>query len=217
MKAIIFLLSFLISAANLSAQDTTLPQGKSRILLYSGKDLNDIHLWKIDTATIEYVIKGNLMDLKTAEVRSIETPESTIEFGAKNKLTIRKYDVIIPDVGFGDTILCFIQNVGRTTIAYLPVGKKTVRVIAKNSVKSYVRYSPENNTAPTNVIASSVYADSASGPKVKIIFPDDTTKHDNISAKRSGGYQGSKVKGAGRGAGRNAVLMTFGALLLLFL
>ena len=77
------------------AQDPNLPKGKSQIYLNSGKTVKNVSLWRIDSAKVEYVVNGNLADLKTTDVSKIETTNFLIEFDDENHIVKKDYDLII--------------------------------------------------------------------------------------------------------------------------
>jgi len=120
------------------AQDTTLPQGNSQIHLYSGKTIKHVRLWNIDTSKVEYVIDGNLGDVKTSDVKKIETRYYLLTFNDDRHLEKRHYDCIIPY--YGDTLWGIIQNTNKETILYIPVGSEKSKMIMQSGVKSYLQW-----------------------------------------------------------------------------
>ena len=125
MKTLLTLTLFLLMATISKAQDFTLPKGSSNIYLQSGKIIKDVSLWRIDSVKVEYVIKGNLADIKTSDVSKIETPDFLMEFDERNQIIKIDYDLIIlfPQ----DTIRGFIQEIAGRTISYIPVGSNKVK------------------------------------------------------------------------------------------
>ncbi len=120
------------------AQDTTLPQGNSRIHLYSGKTIKHVKLWKIDTSKVEYVIDGNLGDVKTSDVMKIETHYYLLTFDDDHHLEKRHYDCIIPY--YGDTLWGIIQKTNKETILFIPAGSTQQKTIMQSGVKSYLQW-----------------------------------------------------------------------------
>ncbi len=158
------------------AQDTTLPQGTSQIHLYSGKVIKYVKLWKIDTSKVEYVIDGNLGDLKTSDVMKIETPYYLLTFDDEHHLKKRHYDCIIPY--YGDTLWGIIQNTNKETILYIPAGSTQQKTIMQSGVKSYLQWD-----APPDVTNKN----SASVKNEKKTITADTNKIDEyyISKKQA--------------------------------
>ena len=135
MKTLLTLTLFLLMATISKAQDFTLPKGSSNIYLQSGKTIKDVSLWRIDSVKVEYVIKGNLADIKTSDVSKIETPDFLMEFDERNQIIKIDYDLIIlfPQ----DTIRGFIQEIDGKTISYIPAGSNKTRSVMKDDVKNY--------------------------------------------------------------------------------
>ena len=135
MKTLLTLTLFLLMATISKAQDFTLPKGSSNIYLQSGKTIKDVSLWRIDSVKVEYVIKGNLADIKTSDVSKIETPDFLMEFDERNQIVKIDYDLIIlfPQ----DTIRGFIQEIDGKTISYIPAGSNKTRSVMKDDVKNY--------------------------------------------------------------------------------
>ena len=145
---ILFSIALLLLLINISkAQDTTLPQGNSRIHLYSGKMIKHVHLWNIDTAKVEYVLDGNLGDLKTSDVMKIETPYYLLTFDDEHHLEKRHYDCIIPY--YGDTLWGIIQKINSETILFIPAGSKEQETIMQSTVKSYLQWGDHSKNNPS--------------------------------------------------------------------
>ncbi len=138
MKTLISLIPFLFWISVSTAQDFTLPKSNSTIFLHSGKAIKTVTLWRIDSVNVEYVIKGNLADVKTMDVSRIETPEFLIEFDRESHILKKEYDLIIlyPE----DTLRGFIQEMDGETISYLPKGKDKKERVKKDDVKRYVQH-----------------------------------------------------------------------------
>ncbi|MBI4930435.1 MAG: hypothetical protein HY841_06710 [Bacteroidetes bacterium] len=153
----------------LLAQDSTLPQGNSRIQLFSGKEIKHVRLWKIDTTKVEYVINGNLMDVKTSDVKKIETPTYLITFNEEKKILKKNYDLIVPY--YGDTIRCFILKEDEWVISYLPAGSDTKKSITKSAVKTYLQWPEQKPETPAPTLKGE-----EAGKNMKKEIPD-TSQH----------------------------------------
>ena len=145
---LLVILSVVVAPFDAIAQDANLPQGNSRIYLHSGKEIKRVRLWKIDDSKVEYVLDGNLGDVRTSDVKKIETPYYLITFDEGNKMLQRHYDLILPYSG--DTIWCFIQKADESAISYLPVGSETQKTIVTSSVKTYLQWPGQKPVLETN-------------------------------------------------------------------
>ncbi len=156
MKNLLTIILFLFSASLLRAQDTTLPKGISTIYLHSGKTIKNVLLWRIDSAKVEYVLSGNLADLKTMDVSKIETPDFLIVFDQEYQPIKKGYDIIV--LLTKDTLRGFIQRIDDGVISYRPIGSDKVKRAMKYEVESYVQWrdgadaitysDADQNTAP---------------------------------------------------------------------
>ena len=74
MKKIIlmgFILLTVIVSTN--AQDTSLYKGQCDIYQWSGKVLEQITLWKIDSVRVQYINNGNLSEVLSEDIQGIAT------------------------------------------------------------------------------------------------------------------------------------------------
>lgn len=138
MKNLLTIILFLFSASLLKAQDATLPKGSSTIYLHSGKTIKNVALWRIDSTKVEYVLNGNLADLKTMDVSKIETPDFLIEFDQKYQPMKKGYDIIV--LLTKDTLRGFIERIDDGVIFYRQVGSDKVKRAMKHEVESYVQW-----------------------------------------------------------------------------
>ena len=143
--AILFIATF-----SKAQQDTSLPQGDSRIYLYSGKTIKRVQLWKIDPSKVEFVKDGNLADILTTDVQKIETKDYVITFDDESKMIKRKFDLVVPYSG--DTIRCIIQTDNGGTISFVPAGSNNRMYMMKSSLKTYVNQKDIPETAPPDIL-----------------------------------------------------------------
>lgn len=143
---------FLQVVGNLLAQDQTLPSGSSHIYLHTGKKIKDVQLWRIDSSKVEYVLHGNLADVETTQVSKIEVSTFLIEFDEANHIVKKEYDLII--LTTNDTLRGHINEVGKRTITYIPVGLEKSRVISRTDVKSFNWWKSQNilSSAPMSAV-----------------------------------------------------------------
>lgn len=149
MKTFLPLILCLLSISFLSAQDLSLPKGSSTIYLYTGKIIKSVTLWRMDSVKVEYVLKGNLADLKTLDVSKIETPDYLIEFDLEHHMTKKSYDVII--LSSKDTVRGIIQRIDDGVISYRPVGSDKVKRAMKYEVESYSQWKGEGTSMPDSL------------------------------------------------------------------
>ncbi len=164
MKTLLTLILLLLNISFLSAQDQSLPKGNSTIYLHSGKIIKKATLWKIDSLTVEFALKGNLADVKTIEVSKIETLDFVITFNQHHQMKTKGYDTII--LTSKDTLRGVIQRIDDRVISYQPVGSDKIKRVMKGEVESYSQWHEE----------ASHLTDSISHPgSTKIIYqtPDE--------------------------------------------
>ena len=135
MKTFLTITLLLLLTTLSKSQDASLPQGKSRIFLYSGKIIKNVRLWNIDSEKAEYVLNGNLADAMISEIQKIETPDYVLTFDEKNQPVKKHYDFIF--LKSGDTIRCFIQQTSEWYITYLAAENGKLKSIGKSSYDSY--------------------------------------------------------------------------------
>ena len=131
-----FTLTILLLLISISkAQDINLPQGKSNIYLRSGKTFRNVSVWRIDSTMVEYVLNGNLADLKTTDVSKIETPDFRLRFDDENRIIKSDYGVI--ELNSGEAIRGMIRSKEGQTIPYTTVGSNKVKTVLQSKVDSY--------------------------------------------------------------------------------
>ena len=135
MKTFLSITLLLLLATVSKSQDASLPTGKSRIFLYSGKIIKNARLWSVDSVKAEYVLNGNLADFKISEIQKIETDDYVLTFNEKNQQVKNPYDFIF--LKSGDTVRCFIQQTSEWYITYLAVETGKLKSIGKSSYNSY--------------------------------------------------------------------------------
>lgn len=192
-------LVFLLMATLSKTQDHTLPKGSSNIYLQSGKTIKGVSLWRIDSMNVEYVIKGNLADIRTSSVSKIETHDFLIEFDKRNQIIKIEYDLIIlfPQ----DTIRGFIQEIAGRTISYIPVGSNKVKSVFKDDVKNYFQEqekvtglladSAVNKKDLTRISHQAVGIEDGAAIKIQDSIPAET---DYDSIKMNAEKEGLKVE-----------------------
>lgn len=184
MKTFSTITMLLILVSISKAQDPNLPKGKSQIYLNSGKTVKNVLLWRIDSAKVEYVVNGNLADLKTTDVSKIETTNFLIEFDDENHIVKKDYDLII--LNTHDTIRGFIQGIGDRNISYLSIGNDKKQTIPRTEVADYWQAKTINHfqkqaatpTFPADSVATkkdSTQTVSIPGAKVDVPMKNDST------------------------------------------
>lgn len=138
MKYLIILVYLLLQGTASKAQDTALPQESFKIYPLTGKNINKVNLWKIDSNTVEYVKNGNLADINTVDVQRIESLNYRIEFDEHQKMITRMYDLIILDEE--DTVRGIIKKIYGNAITYIPAGKNNLPL----KTSSYLSYQIRN-------------------------------------------------------------------------
>lgn len=187
MKTIIFILAIcLLPSYILHAQDTTLPQGKSRIQLHSGKAIKQVRLWRIDTKMVEYVKEGNLADVQTSDVLKIETPEYLLTFDDDKKMQKRQYDLIIPY--YADTIRCIIQNINRESITFIQAGSNSKRVIANANVVSYLKRKNASDFLAAANVETQITGNQDQEQKIVLLENNNIISSANVSPASGGHY-----------------------------
>ncbi len=165
------------------AQDPNLPKGKSQIYLNSGKTVKNVSLWRIDSAKVEYVVNGNLADLKTTDVSKIETTNFLIEFDDENHIVKKDYDLII--LNTLDTIRGFIQGIGDRNISYLSIGNDKKQTVPRTEVADYwqaktINHFQNQPAAPTFPVDSvATKKDSTQTVSIPVAKVDVTMKNDS--------------------------------------
>ena len=185
LTAVICILSALNGAF---AQDTTLPQGNCRIHLFSGKEIKHVRLWSIDTLKVEYVIDGNLGDVKTSDVMKIETHYYLLTFNDEHHLEKRHYDCIIPY--YGDTLWGIIQKANTETILFIPAGSKEKETIMKSNVKSYLQW----DYNPDFLNKNSLSTETQKGIVKSIAAEDSVMKNPNSIPAKDDYYQDKNAR-----------------------
>ena len=136
-KQILSTAIILLFALFAKAQDTTLPQGKVSIQLYSGKVIKNVRLRSINTIKIEYIKDGNLCDAKINDVQKMETSGYLLTFNDEKKLVKREYDLIV--IYYQDTTQCIIEKINPESITFIPAGKENKRTILNSYVQKYLQ------------------------------------------------------------------------------
>lgn len=148
-----------------NAQDPLLPAEVTKIYLYSGKKIEKVSLWKIDSNTVEYVKGGNLSDIKTTEVLRIESLNYRIEFDSNFKMIKRTYDLIVP---FGnDTVRGIIKKISNGKISYIAAGRNPLP-LATITYKTYIIRNTIPNDFTAEIDGENSLANTKSGKPKKV-------------------------------------------------
>lgn len=158
MKYLIIMVCLLMAAFASQAQDPTLPTEVSKIYLNSGKKIEKVSLWKIDSSKVEYTKGGNLADVNTMDVLRIESLNYRIEFDDHQKMILRMYDLII--VQYGDTIRGIIKKIEGNRVTYIPANKNNFPLMTV-SYQSFIKRNNEPDVDSTEVSDKQESADTS--------------------------------------------------------
>jgi hypothetical protein len=121
-------------------QEIIIPAGECRIFLITGSKIENVQLRKIDSIKVEYVKGGNLNDIRTAQVSSIETRDYIMYFDKNQKVHYRKYDQLF--LKKGDTVTGVIVSVNDQIIS--------IRLKSTSRLKKYWPTEVEKYTLGTD-------------------------------------------------------------------
>lgn len=158
MKYLIIMVCLLMAAFVSQAQDPTLPTEVSKIYLNSGKKIEKVSLWKIDSSKVEYTKGGNLADVNTMDVLRIESLNYRIEFDDHQKMILRMYDLII--VQYGDTIRGIIKKIEGNSVTYIPANKNNFPLMT-GYYQSFIKRNTEPDVDSTEVSDKQESADTS--------------------------------------------------------
>ena len=113
------------------AQDTLLPKETSSIYLHSGKKIEKVTLWNIDSTKVEFLKNGSLSDVSPMDVLRIESLNYRIEFDEHYQKIIRQYDIII--LSDNTHVLGIIKKIDENTgqISYIPAKQNNLPLSTK--------------------------------------------------------------------------------------
>ncbi len=138
---------FLFSGTLCFAQDTTLPTGNCTAYLASGKTIRDIRLWKINGKTLEYQKNESLHDIPIDEIDHIQYRKDEFVFSDSGSLNKVLYDGII--TSGGDTINCFIKEIGQVYLRYTLPGQTEALFIYRSETRGYTLKGEPEEVFPT--------------------------------------------------------------------
>lgn len=157
MKYIFILITLLLLGFISKAQDSSLPNEVCKIYPYTGRNIVNVKLWHIDSLKIEYVTDGNLADIKTMEVKRIESLNYRIEFDENQKMVTKMYDLIITTTG--DTLRGMIKKLAGYNVTYIPAGKDNTNKVTRE-FKNYILNNPTSGIEKEDI---------------KMVYQDDET------------------------------------------
>lgn len=119
------------------SQNPEFPVEKAIIKLTSGKEINDLRLWKITNHQLEYEKDQSLHDVSIDSIDQIETAEAVYKIDSVLRL-IRQPDDMIITVN-NDTIRCLIKEIKNnpTRIHFRDRKSKMPGSVILASVKKY--------------------------------------------------------------------------------